>query len=365
MRKRKAKDSVLTEAIRNVIPYGAASDIADKFEFIEQHPVLTYFEGIKSLVHKEGSKLVGFVFSKETVLDGYLSGNHFKRLDLTTGKKKIVKSITSSYYHFLLEDCSDIINIINDEKYSGMELIIDVSGVFEIIDDKSADFIKFFLQTLNDKNVPHKIVNFAHFDVVNIDHFYLLKPQYSPYAAMQGLYEHFKDYVVDKNVVPNKKVFLSRRKFDENPYAYYKDSYGVEKTFLRKRIDDEEELEKFFASRGFEIVYPEDFEDYEEQINFFYSVKTVASLTSSGLSSAALMQPGGNLVEVVTPLVAAPTSDDGTVGLLNRELHNYYKTVALLKSHLYIGLPNPYCKMDDLKIFAENSATLDKILKEL
>ncbi len=348
-----------------MIHYGSASDIAHKFEFIEEQPELTYFEGIKSLVHKEGSMLVGFVFSPETVLDGYLAGNHFRRLDLTTGKKKLVKSITSSYYHFLLEDCSDIIQIINDEKYAGLELIIDISGVASIIDEKSADFIKFFLQTLNDKNVPHKIVNFANFDVVNIDHFYLVKPSYSPYAAMQNLYEHFKDYVVDKDVVPHKKVFLSRGKFDEDPYAHYKDSHGVEHKVFRKRIDDEAELEKFFADKGFEIVYPEDFEDYEEQINFFYSVKTVASLTSSGLSSAALMQPGGNLVEVITPLVAAPTSDDGTVGLLNRELHNYYKTIALLKSHLYIGLPNPYCKMDDLKAFAENSATLDKILKEL
>jgi hypothetical protein len=141
------------------------------------------------------------------------------------------------------------------------------------------------------------------------------------------------------------------------------------------RIDDHSKIEKIFLDLGFEIVYPEDFNNFQEQLDFFYSVKSLASITSSGIVNAVFMPPGGNIIEIVTPLITQspvvsneylkkhnvnPTDYEIDINTV-QEIHMFYHNLAFFKDHTYIGIPNYSRDSDKLQAFIDNN----KILKEM
>lgn len=320
-------------------------DIAHHYKHIEEHKKLPYSDGIISLVHTEKRKATNFLFVEENMKPGMVPSHKGHRtLNLVDNKRKVLYSMTNSVYHFLAEDLGNIVSFLfKSKEYEGLELIIDISGIYETMTTKkSYDMYWFFLQTLMDKKIKHRIVNLFDFDIVYIDNFFLLQHQpFMPMNRIEDIQEYFLDYVSDKKIKPTKKVYLSRRKVGTVKDETLTLSDGTTKVVNPDRIDNEELLEKEFSSLGFDIVYPEDFNSFEEQINFFYSVKYLASVTSSGLTNAIFMQRGGALIEVITPLIARPIRADGIPGFLNAEFHNYYKNLAASHDLLYIGLPNP------------------------
>jgi capsular polysaccharide biosynthesis protein len=171
-------------------------------------------------------------------------------------------------------------------------------------------------------------------------------------------------YVDDVEVAPSRKVFVSRKKVEDKELSLVIDKAGNER-LTKVRMDDEKKLERLFSSLGFDIVYPEDFSDFKEQINFFYSVKTIASLTSSGLSNCAFMQPGGNVIEITTPLTVAPIGNDGSVGTLGVEIHHFYKHLAYQKGHFYWSIPNPNLKINEMVKLIKSNDWLKRMLKEV
>lgn len=363
-KKEEIEESVFLPKLKHYIRYGEGDDISHTFEKLQEPKQLPYYDGLHSLIHPKASRAAHFVFTDETVLPGYYDTNVLNTLDLTTGKKKMIISLSGSIYHFMVEDLGSILQVLEDG-YRDIELIADISGIAGLLNRNDLDMFLFFLQTLNDKGIKHKIVNLKHFDVIYIDHFFVLTTSYAAYNSLELIYNHFDDYVVDKTIEPYRKIYLSRKKVDESEFEHFTDSDGIFSSVYRKRIDDEEKLEKLMLKHGFETVYPEDFDNFEEQINFFRSVKTIASLTSSGLANALLMKPGGTVVEITTPLVVAPLSGFGELGYINREIHNYYKTIAMLKRHLYISIPNPYVKIRELDEFFDSIPYASKILKGL
>jgi phosphoribosylaminoimidazole (AIR) synthetase len=132
------------------------------------------------------------------------------------------------------------------------------------------------------------------------------------------------------------------------------------------RIDDEKRLEDYFLSLGFEIVYPDEFKSFEEQMNFFYSAKTVASLTGSGLTNACFMQPGSTVIEICTPLISFTqigngVTDHGSVG--QEEIHHFYNVISTMMDHNYIAIQNMSRSSEHVIQKIENNKSLKKFLE--
>lgn len=364
----KIPQSVVLENIKQYIFFGG-EQISNILERLEEPAKLEYYEDVWTLVHNpKVDTSAGFVFTPDTMKQGYIGfpQKDFKTLNLIDNKRKLVIPLTTSVYHFLAEDVADIVKALYSKEYKDLEIIIDVSSVLNFMHNRSDyDMYWLLLQSFKDKGIKHKVINFKDFGAIYIDNFFLMSNGFSEFSRFNDIYDYFLDYVKEKDTIPTRKVYLSRSKVPEPEYVEYIDPETGENVKIKPvRIDDNDQLEKMFKKMGFEIIYPEDFETFEDQINFFYSVKTIASLTSSGLTNAIFMQPGGTVIEVITPLTARPISN-GEPGYLNREFHNYYKNIAATKKHLYIGLPNPYASMEELNQFLDINENAKKILKQV
>jgi hypothetical protein len=188
------------------------------------------------------------------------------------------------------------------------------------------------------------------------------------------MYEFFKKYIDDPNIEPYRNVYLTRKKLEKDPENISKKA-GKLSYKSDKRIDSEDELAEVFEELGFEVIAPEDFKDFHEQLNFFNSVKTLASLTSSGLSNAFFMQPGQTMVELSTPLVVISPIisgertimdlvDEGQENLLvAQELHMFYKMIAYLKDHTYFSINNPVRSAQKLRESIHSNLKVLEFLK--
>lgn len=244
------------------------------FQRIEDTENLPYYDGLYSLIHPTSNHGSFFVFTDETIKPGYFSGDRFRTLDLTDAKRKLVISLTGSVYHFLLDDVHRIIRSLRNE-YQDLEIIVDVSAVYKEIQEQAYDFLYFFLATLNDKGIKHRVVNFGHHDIIYIDNFFVISYNHSTIETASDVYEWFLPYIDTIGVEPYRKVFLSRKKVRDKHktkaaehHVYNDPDTGEERHLLSDRIDDEEKLEDMFIDMGFEVVYPEDFNNFREQISF-------------------------------------------------------------------------------------------------
>lgn len=364
-KKLKAPVSVLKTELKSYIS-NKNEDIAHVFSKLEQPSNLQYFDGIYSIdtsMFIDGMRF--FAFNDKNIKRGFVSSDNLKTLSLIDGKNKILTSVTSSVYHFLCEDVHHILLAATGE-YKELEIIINISN----IRDKIADLTKMnlfnvFFKTLTDKGVKFRLVDFDEFDVINVDNFFVMQAGFSSLDRFNMLHDYFSIHLDYPDENPFRKVYVSRRKVGSPNKTVYRDEFGNFNDISLDRVDDEEQLENIFKSFGFEIVYPEDFSDFIEQLNFFNSVKTIASLTSAGLSNMSFMQPGGNVVEIITPLTARPLNGAGEPGFMNREFHNYYKNMAVTKNHFYVGIPNLYCKVEDIKTFIKSNKNLEQLLKDI
>lgn len=304
-----------------------------------------------------------FTVNEQNTISGYVHADgEAKVLDLTTSKPKIFFKFSGSYYHFLMDDVSNIIRAIED--YPDHELILDMSGVIPMTQTprEGLTFFYEFLALLKTYEIKHKVVNLIDYDVVYIDDFYRIDYKFTSSLRAEKVYEYFLPYVKDPQEAPTRNVYVSRRRQDElRPHAT-----EVEKTeffYDGLRIDNEYALESYLFDLGFDIVYPEDFEGFDQQVNFFHSVKTIVSLTSSGLTNAVFMQPGGTVIEVASPIIARPTENGNKVGTLQKSIHNFYKDLSFLKNHTHISIQNPNYSVDDVVNTIESNVGLKDFLR--
>lgn len=323
---------------------------------------LEYRHGLYTIRKIDGTSADRFAITSKNLIPGYIhADNGVKTLDLTDGKPKLIINLKASYYHFLLDDVAGVIEAI--EQYPDHELIIDLSQVTGIMQDEEKSFTFYFefLEMLKFHGVPHKVVCLIDFDVVYIDNFYYIDYDYVSSFRADKIYKYFLPYVNDKTIVPHRSVYVSRKKQDvERPHQQTIEE--IDFVYDGLRIDDEIALEQLFASMGFEITYPEDFIGFDEQVDFFYSVKTIASLTSSGLSNSIFMQPGGTVIEIVSPIIANPISPEGEKEALQKGIHNFYKDISFLKQHLYIAIQNPDFKFKDVKNAIDSNSKFKQFL---
>jgi len=359
-------DTDITRVIETNFPEGISNHL----------PFWKGLHTIKVSIDGDGfnpNKISDLELNEKTVVKGYLEADNAKVLHLIGPKKKFIKRIVASYYHAVADDLAEIVYAIN--KYPDLELIIDLTEVRGALTTPEWDFIGYFLKCLDKEKVKYTLVELKKFDIVYINDFTLLAFPFHSGARLDVLAEFFKKHVTNPKEEAHKKVFVSRGKMnwrdplkDAVNFSYVDDN----------RIDNHSEIEQVFKDLGFEVVYPEDFKNFQEQVDYFYKVKVMASLTSSGMVNGVFMQPGGTMIELVTPLITqSPVVSNEYLknnGIdpkeyeldLNtvQEIHMFYHNLAFFKEHTYIGIPNYFRSSDKVRKFIDANPGLKEMLQK-
>ena len=258
-------------------------------------------------------------------------------LDLVDGRVKVLIEGHSSPFHYITGIYGAIANAL--EMFENPLFIINTSKIQDPYCSKPlVEFLYFFLQ---DNEIDYLCVNSEEDLGFFIDNFYVFPfGEYPIPNAINKIHNMFLKYVEDKSVVPYKKVYISRRKVNTGipAYAMPDDDYLI-------RIDDEIAVEDFFKSMGFEVVYPEDFKSLRDQINYFYSVKTLASISGGGALNLIFMQNNSNVVEIISPLFSGygEAMDSDLIAPANWVIahHNFFSNISFKRNLNYVGISSP------------------------
>lgn len=288
---------------------------------------------------------------EEFSLEEYLTRDVYTSvLDLTSDSRKLLVRLNMSWFHFLHDQIPAILYEI--EKYPDIEVIIVTTGKFEYTDPGTPGAI--LIEILNSFNIQYKIVKKFSYKFLKINNF-IFSGNLSNLDILQNSYKFYEQYLTNKEIVPYRKVFLSRKKVRIHTAVRL---FGQ---IMDNRIDDHEGLEDFFRDLGFEIVYAEDILDFKERINFFNEVEILASLSGSGLTNAVFMQEGTTMIEITTPLVVFKNRGFG-IDELAQEIHSIYVTLAKTKNILYFSIFNLSRSLEEFKKLFLSSKTIRKIL---
>lgn len=308
----------------------------------------------------------------KNIVNGYLDAKGKSSLHIINNKKKIVKVISLSFYHALLDDLAEIIYALT--YYPKAEVILDISNVSETLNKPHMNFFGYFLDRLAEEKIEYRLVDSSKYDLIYINDFVIANFPYHSGARLD-LLNTFMTRKTETYREPFRKVLISRK------LQGMKEDIESAKNFSYpndNRIDDHEELEKIFVDLGFEILDTEVISDFEAQMKIFKETKVVVSLTSSGLSNAIFMPDGGTLVEIVTPLITqSPVVNSNyfkEIGIdpkdyemdlnLVQEIHMFYHNLAFFKNHLYVGIPNYTREHEKIREFIESHPTLKDILSD-
>jgi hypothetical protein len=256
------------------------------------------------------------------------------KLNILNENPKGIIPAADSYFHFFsdfigpiyvfLERC-----ISNDIKK--IEIVVVEMNYEHRVFKQLTPFLKHCLDSFSDKiEIVHttiKPTETEHFFEINNS---TIIPQQDIGVSIDFIYNSSKNFSNSLSTnTPNKKVFISRK------MDVFKDDSDNRNLY-------QDEVENFFKSIGFQVVNGEGFRSLKEQMRFFNEVEIFAGFTGSGLTSSMFMQPGQTLIEIVCPLkfVNADSSE--------YEIHNFYKTISLLKKHKYVAISNINNSKEDL-----------------
>lgn len=308
----------------------------------------------------------GLRFNSPNILDFTVMKKYKKDepglIDLISDQPKVFIQMTRSLYH-LYHDCFSEL-LVQYELTPNAKFIIDITEFKNM--ESLPEYIKMIFKFLNKNNIDYRPIDLSSNNIININNLYLRNPEVDSFAINHGssrLYKFAQDYIIDKDIKATRKVYLSRKNCKNRDLSFFiKGRLPYEND---DRIDDEQKAEEYFSSLGFEIIVPEDFETFEEQINFFYSVKTLVSATSSGFINACFMRPGSTMVEITTPLISFDkigngVTDRGSKG--QEELHHFYHAISVTKRHKYFSIPNTSRKIEDIINVIESDDALKSFL---
>lgn len=313
---------------------------------------------IKNINPKNSDDLFYFR-ENQNIIPGYVESGGGLTLDLIDNRKKIVKSFCRSYYHCLLDNLSELIAAI--EQHPDHDVILDISNISDLIDNQTAqgwDFINHFLRILTKKNIKYKLVRLIDYDIIYMDNFVIADYPADSNKKTNNIYDFFKPSINTQGQEPFRHVFISRKYAHGQAVYSHPEDVDVRADGLGfssdERMDDHSLLEEIFVDLGYEVVYSEMFKTFQDQIDYFHTAKTIASLTGSGLTNGAFMQPGGTLIEITTPLVVSiPAPGESSKDLSNlyyvQEIHNFYKNIAYYQDLYFFTIQNPNRSIEEFK----------------
>jgi|LakMenEpi03Aug12_release.lakeMendotaPanAssembly.Ray.scaffolds.fasta_scaffold245868_2 capsular polysaccharide biosynthesis protein len=266
------------------------------------------------------------------LINPLLSPNISKTITATEGflkfvspRKKIFISLDPNYYHFHNDSLGILFGY-----YKTIKDCIIVLDISQITNYENCSFYNFFIEFLKNNSIDYELIKCNKDTVIHANNFFTVNSFPNGRINIPEIvFNFYKDSLNDLNIKPYKNVYLSR-----------KDNRG---------IDDNNKIEKYFNNLGFEIIYSEDFKNFKEQINYFYSVKTLASLSGAGLTNTIFMQENTLILEIMTPHTLDAISTDKIILKKNtKQLHYFYNLLTFLKNQTYVSVPNINNSADSL-----------------
>lgn len=258
-------------------------------------------------------------------------------LDLTSEQTKVFIALGDSFYHFWHDEIGLILSCHKNNK--DVQIVIDDGAIAGSV---TKDMVEFLFKALDYHKVNYVRINREKLDGLLINK---LVPAFVDaslrFNTPEDLYNFIKPFIKKSEIEPYRKVYFSRSGLPDRDFSgeFITDEKVLSSNLHHdNRIDDHKKLESFFEDLGFEVIVPErDFKTFEDQLNYVYTIKTFASLTSSGITNVAFMQPGQVVIELVTPLLMASFRGSGW---WMEEIHHFFSMLSFNKSHLHIGIPN-------------------------
>lgn len=203
---------------------------------------------------------------------------------------------------------------------------------------------------LKEKNIDYEIIfDNNYYKYVLCNDFYYFRPDSIHSNNMESqILKYFEDYIDDKDILPTKHAYIGR-KYQTEEFRFNKNPELED-----VRVRNENILTNYLENKGIEIIFPEHFINFKQQLNYFYRVKSIISVTSSGIANCLFMQPGGNVFELTTALVLGKST----------ELHHMYKHYSYEMNHRYFSISNKEKEAVHLINEIEKSRILDFILNE-
>jgi hypothetical protein len=246
-----------------------------------------------------------------------------KVLDLSNKNLKAVMPIADNYFHYFSDFVGPVIIFLQNFQKAGgkkIDLVFTTKHPLEVVQNFYSFLEHSIKKFSTGLEISYKTIILDEIEFIKINNFFMI-PQLDIGESIQELYESAIDFAECKNPEkPYRKVFITRK-------------HDAIKDDRDNRSINEAEAEDFFKSQGFEIVYGEMFNNLKEQIAYFNSVSVFAGLTGSGLTSSLFMQNGQTVIEIVCPLRFGEDES-------KYEIHNFYKTISMLKDHNLVSISN-------------------------
>lgn len=210
------------------------------------------------------------------------------------------------------------------------------------------------IDILKQKGVKFEIVQISMEKPLLINNFKYFREYPLLVESVQNVVEELS--IFHSDLLANKKVFLSRKKFipNKSEIAFYanedKENFHFKDDI---RLDNEDLVADYFVKLGFEIIYPEDFSNMKDQIYFFSQVKTLVSVTSAGMVNCVFMPKGSKVIELTVPLIVGGVES----------VHDVYHGISFTKFHKYLSLPTMRKSQDIIDII-ESDTELKRFISE-
>ena len=294
----------------------------------------------------------------EELLSDYFTGRGTKEIDLlvstseqmTHPETKVLVMVSEKFYHFFIDSLPLIFKIHRSNPEARIVLYLRVgdsspqyesflSLLYRVLDGEGVNYSKISTVRGLELAPVYKFNNYVLLDNRTINLHTVLSfsdIKYSTDLLVRYCNPNGKDSLEHPNP-PYRKVYMPHRGSlyggdipDE--YEYYKDD---------SRMEDEYKLQEFFMGMGYEIFnYGITAETIEDQINYMTEVKTLVSLTSSGLTNMIFMQPGQTVVEIQAEIVLHIHQEQSRQETLLQRLHPFYQVLGFMRDHLFISVPS-------------------------
>jgi hypothetical protein len=254
-------------------------------------------------------------------------------LDLRSENKKFLIHMPDNFYHYFADLITLILAVHSVEPDT--EIIVDESFFYATDEDSRAkvpSYYRFVYEMLDNLEIKYRTIKTRSSTII-INNF--IWPSDVTFLnkfleCASFLKNYIEKFIVDTDVEPYRKVYLSRGSGPDTPGS---------------RIDNEKKLMEYFTSIGFEHTDQTHFADINDQIKFFYETKIVCGLTGSGLANILFMKDFQTVIELVS-LMEFPGQNDTEP--IKEEIHDFYKLIAFDKKHTLINIPNANKKHEDL-----------------
>ena len=298
---------------------------------------------------KTGSSLEDLRSSLDSDLIIYPEDTELNFIDtdeMISEEIKVLTYVEDTIYHFFIDSLAMILKVYKTHPQTKFVLYLQKARPSRSIDN----FYELLFLILDGEGVNYKTISTvpgkSYSPVYKFNNYLLLDAQVNLYHEMSFLdVEYMADIVLKYSrkymnvtdvVEPFRKLYIYRgtKSPDLGPVP---DDYSGYRNDMR--MNDDWKIKEFFANLGYDTFRPEErFSSIMEQIVYMSEVKTLVSITSSGLANMIFMQPSQTVIELMAELVQVTRFDKESQVYPVQRLHNFYSGLSFMRQHTYISI---------------------------